>query len=341
LSTREIVAKTEASVALIKGRLGSGSGFLVRPGVLVTNAHVIEEEVLGSLEIFFPSAAEGAKGPYHARLLDKNAKRDLAILSVESGLPALPLAKSYRFRKGEDVTIIGTPALGGGVDLQNAVARGILSTETVVDDHTYYQLGASVNAGNSGGPAIDSVGEVIGVVTAKARGQEAIGFCIPVDDVSQALARMESLDKSDQARLERLHKIEAVARCLHRIGGLCAQALDRYVAGMQASLARGLPADVGLHAAAESLGGRVPFLRSALTGPMETEMRAVIHDLELAAHIRRDLGELRIVVGKMKDDVERPRGTFQNFSTHTAALNNEFNRCIRKLELDLEIKFED
>ena len=75
LTTREIVARTEASVALIKGRLGSGSGFLARPGVVITNAHVIELELLSALEVHFPSAAEGAKGPYPARLLDKDPRR--------------------------------------------------------------------------------------------------------------------------------------------------------------------------------------------------------------------------------------------------------------------------
>ena len=209
------MARTEASVALIKGRLGSGSGFLARPGVVITNAHVIELELLSALEVHFPSAAEGAKGPYPARLLDKNPRRDLAILAVESSLPALPLAGSYKFRKGEDVTIIGTPGIGGGMVLQNAVAHGILSTETVLDGQSYYQLGASVNAGNSGGPALDSSGEVIGVVTSKARGREAIGFCIPVGDVAQALVRMDHLERADQARLERIHNVEALARCLH------------------------------------------------------------------------------------------------------------------------------
>ena len=108
------------------------------------------------------------------------------------------------------MTIIGTPGIGGGMVLQNAVAHGILSTETVLDGQNYYQLGASVNAGNSGGPALDSSGEVIGVVTSKARGREAIGFCIPVGDVARALVRMDHLDRGDQARLERIHNVEAL-----------------------------------------------------------------------------------------------------------------------------------
>ncbi len=335
------MARTEASVALIKGRLGSGSGFLARPGVVITNAHVIELELLGALEVHFPSAAEGAKGPYRVRLLDKNPRRDLAMLAVESSLPALPLATSYKFRKGEDVTIIGTPGLGGGMILQNAVAHGILSTETVLDGQSYYQLGASVNAGNSGGPALDSSGEVIGVVTSKARGREAIGFCIPVGDVAQALVRMDHLERGDQARLERNHNIEALAHCLHALGSLYLEVLDQYVAAMAASRARGGTATAGIKAAADANRDRLAAWRSAFTGGMETEMNAVVRNLELPVHLRRGLGELRALTRTMRDHVDRPQGNFQSFSAQVAIMKNQFNLCVDRLIRDLEIRFEE
>jgi S1-C subfamily serine protease len=341
LTTREIVARTEASVALIKGRLGSGSGFLARSGVVITNAHVIELELLGALEVHFPSAAEGAKGPYRVRLLDKKPGRDLAMLAVESSLPALPLATSYKFRKGEDVTIIGTPGLGGGMILQNAVAHGILSTETVLDGQNYYQLGASVNAGNSGGPALDSSGEVIGVVTSKARGREAIGFCIPVGDVARALVRMDHLERGDQARLERIHNVEALARCLHALGSLHLEVLDQYVAAMEASRARGGTANAGIRAAAGANRDRLAAWRSAFMAGMETEMNAVVRNLELPVHLRRDLGELRALTRTMQDHVDRPQGNFQSFSAQVAIMKNQFNLCVDRLMRELEIRFED
>jgi serine protease Do len=302
---------------------------------------VIELELLTTLEVHFPSAAEGAKGPYRARLLDKNPRRDLAILAVDSSLPALLLARAYKFRKGEDVTIIGTPGLGGGKVLQNAVAHGILSTETELDGQSYYQLGASVNAGNSGGPALDSSGEVIGVVTSKARGREAIGFCIPVGDVAQALVRKDNLEQADQARLERIHDIEALARCLYSRGGLYADVLDQYLAAMEASRTRGEPIAVGLQAAAEANRDRMAVWRSALAGGMEAEMNGMLRDLELPVHLRRDLGELRGLTRSMQDRVERPQGDFQSFSAQVATMKNKFKVCAERIQRDLEIRFED
>jgi serine protease Do len=253
----------------------------------------------------------------------------------------LPLASSYKFRKGEDVTIIGTPGLGGGMVLQNAVAQGILSTETVLDGQSYYQLGASVNAGNSGGPALDSSGEVIGVVTSKARGREAIGFCIPVGDVTQALLRMDRLERGDQARLERIHNIEALARCLYSLGSLYLEVLDQYVAAMGASLSRGGTVNAGIHAAAGANRDRLAAWRTALTGGMETEMNAVARNLELPVHLRRDLGELRSVTRTMQDHVDRPHGNFQSFNAQVASMKNQFNQCVERLQRDLEIRFED
>jgi hypothetical protein len=225
--------------------------------------------------------------------------------------------------------------------LQNAVAHGILSTETELDGQSYYQLGASVNAGNSGGPALDSSGEVIGVVTSKARGREAIGFCIPIGDVTQALERMDRLERADQARLERIHNVEALARCLHSLGRLYLEVLDQYVAAMQAALSHGGTANAGIQAAAAANRERLAAWRAALTGATGAEVNAVGNNLELPAHLRGDLGELRNLTRKMQDHVDRPQGTFQSFSAQVAMLKNQFNVCAGKLQRDLEIRFED
>lgn len=79
LSTREIVARSEAAVAQIKGRFGSGSGFLVGPGLLATNAHVVAEEIPADLRVYFPSRDGVRKGPYRAALVVENVPRDIAL----------------------------------------------------------------------------------------------------------------------------------------------------------------------------------------------------------------------------------------------------------------------
>jgi hypothetical protein len=69
LTTKEVVEKTEASVALVKGNHGCGSGFLVGPGLVATNSHVVRREALQNLEVYFPSAAEKSRGPSGASLV--------------------------------------------------------------------------------------------------------------------------------------------------------------------------------------------------------------------------------------------------------------------------------
>jgi S1-C subfamily serine protease len=112
MTTADIVDESERSVALIKGKSSSGTGFLVAPGLLVTNAHVIANERISDLEVRFPSADGPNKGPSAVELMDEDRSRDLAILAIRSKLPPLRVAPAYRYRKGEDVTVIGNPGLG-------------------------------------------------------------------------------------------------------------------------------------------------------------------------------------------------------------------------------------
>ena len=187
LTTAEIVARWEPSVALVKGHASSGTGFVIKQGVVATNSHVINEEFISSLEVRFPSAPEGKQGPFAAELLYEDPKRDLAFLAVSTDLAAMEMAPSYSFTKGEDITVIGNPGLGDEVVLENAISRGVMSAKTVIDGMNYFQMSMAVNPGNSGGPVFDSAGRVIGVVTLKSSKAEAMAFCIPVEELRAAL----------------------------------------------------------------------------------------------------------------------------------------------------------
>lgn len=191
LSTADLVARVEPSVAIIASDQSHGTGFLVREGLLVTNAHVVEGAAEEDLTARFPSAPEGKRGPFRVRLVNVQLDRDLAFLEVDTDLPPIELAQQYPFRKGEDVLIVGSPGVGPEVVLENAVTRGILSTRAVLDGNAYYQLSASVNPGNSGGPVFDARGRVIGVVTLRASQQEALAFCVPIEDLQAAIRGLE------------------------------------------------------------------------------------------------------------------------------------------------------
>jgi S1-C subfamily serine protease len=194
LKSDEIFAHSVSAVALIKTPMGTGTGFLVRPGVLATNAHVIEMAAVNNLKVYFPSDEKGKDIAYDVDyVLSCNFKRDLAFLSVpkRAKVPPLKVARNYEFKPGRKVTVIGNPGLGGGVILENAVAEGVMSTRTTLQGESFYQLSIGINPGNSGGPAFDSFGEVIGVITLKALDKEGLAFCIPVDDLQKGLQAVD------------------------------------------------------------------------------------------------------------------------------------------------------
>jgi S1-C subfamily serine protease len=220
LSSAEIAEESEPSIALISGDGSVGTGFLVRTGIIATNAHVIDGEFISNLRVRFPSAQQAHQGPVTAQLLYEDTRRDLAFLRVKSPLPPLRVAKSYTFRKGEDVTAIGNPGAGGELILENAISRGLMSTKTSLEGQRYYQLGIAVNPGNSGGPVFNSRGAVIGVVTRKSAAQESLAFCIPVEDLNLAIEKVVTYPQDAIDREESRHRLILAVKELGGSGAL-------------------------------------------------------------------------------------------------------------------------
>jgi S1-C subfamily serine protease len=226
LSSAEIATESEASIAMITGDGSVGTGFLVRPGLIATNAHVIDDEFANSIRVRFPSAPEKAQqGPFPAELLYQDDRRDLAFLRVKSPLPPLPIADAYTFRKGEDVTVIGNPGAGGELILENAISRGLMSTKTAIEGERYYQLSIAVNPGNSGGPVFNSYGEVIGVVTRKSAMQEALAFCVPVEDLNLAIEKVVTYPQDKIEHEQSRHRLYMTVKQLGNGGALYCSAI--------------------------------------------------------------------------------------------------------------------
>jgi S1-C subfamily serine protease len=226
LSTAEIVEESEPSVALIKGNASSGTGFLVGPGLLATNAHVIEDEFIPDLEIRFVSADDKHNAPLKAELLYEDPERDLAFLAVKTDLKPLRVARTYAFRKGEDITVIGNPGIGDGQVLENAISRGVMSTKARIENRDFYQLGIAINPGNSGGPVFDSSGRVIGVATLKSTKQEATGFSIPIEDLQTALVKLSKQSTADANPYRSRHRLHAAVKGLGGGGALMCLIID-------------------------------------------------------------------------------------------------------------------
>jgi len=159
-------------------RVGSGSGFFVEGGYIVTNNHVVDNA--RKLRVRFDSGEE-----VEGTLVGTDAKTDLAVIKVDAKHARKPLAwgDSSRSRAGDNVFTIGAPfSLGNTVTAGIISARGRDISSGPYDD--YFQIDAPINPGNSGGPMFNAAGEVIGVNTAiysPSGGNVGIGFSIPAE----------------------------------------------------------------------------------------------------------------------------------------------------------------
>jgi S1-C subfamily serine protease len=165
-----VIERAKQSVALIKGKNGSGSGFVVRPTIVATNSHVINEEYIENLSIQFLSADRPDAPEFKVKLLYEDRRRDLALLLVESTIPKpLPLAQIKELPTGLPIVAIGNPSKltkKWAIQEINRVSEGTVDSLVSWDRQPFYHLKADIAPGNSGGPVLDArTGDVIGVVT--------------------------------------------------------------------------------------------------------------------------------------------------------------------------------
>ena len=163
----------------------SGSGFIIsQDGNIITNYHVIEYADKQKQPITV-MLHDGTK--YDATIVGTEESNDIAVLKIEAtGLNAASIGDSDAISVGETVYAVGNP-LG---ELEFSMSTGHVSaldrviTTQESESVNMFQVDAAVNPGNSGGPVYNTRGEVIGVVTAKYRGDtvEGLGFAIPSND---------------------------------------------------------------------------------------------------------------------------------------------------------------
>ena len=162
---------------------GAGSGFVIDSrGYILTNFHVVQEAQ--SIE-----ATLGDQSRYAAKLIGADQRNDIALIKIEPRsrkLTVLPLGDSSALQVGQRALAIGNPfgfqsTLTTGV--VSALGRTVQTGQTTFIDEAI-QTDAAINRGNSGGPLLNSRGEVIGINTAifTPSGTTAgIGFAIPIN----------------------------------------------------------------------------------------------------------------------------------------------------------------
>jgi S1-C subfamily serine protease len=181
-----------------------GSGFVIdKAGHIVTNYHVVAGAK--SVEVSF-SSSDNMK----ARIVGSDASTDLAVLQVDArsrALTPLPFGNSDRVSVGDSVVAIGNPL---GYDrsvtagIVSAVQRAITAPNQYPIDHVI-QTDAPINHGNSGGPLINSGGQVVGVTAKIATGDTGgdgnigIGFAIPANTVRSVVAQLIKKGKVEHA----------------------------------------------------------------------------------------------------------------------------------------------
>jgi len=167
---------------------GEGSGFFISPdGYAVTNNHVVDHAKTVQI-----TTDDGAT--YKAKVVGTDPKTDLALIKVDAdkSFPYVQFANSEP-RVGDWVVAVGNPfGLGGTVTAGIVSARGRDIGAGPYDD--YIQIDAPINKGNSGGPAFNVNGNVIGVNTAifsPSGGSVGIGFDIPASTAKMVVAQLK------------------------------------------------------------------------------------------------------------------------------------------------------
>lgn len=193
-----VVAQTRPSVVKIRGvatscqKVLEGTGFVIAPNKVMSNAHVVAGSDSVTVE------AEGKK--YDATVVSYDPNADISILDVPN-LPQQPLVFADEPAKsGTDAVVLGYPG-GGDFVATPARVREIIELsgpdiyKTTTVNREVYTIRGLVRQGNSGGPMINRSGKVIGVVFGAAVDDNDTGFVMTTNEVSRQLAKIGNTAK--------------------------------------------------------------------------------------------------------------------------------------------------
>ena len=184
-NARQIAQKVFHSIVLLvmedaNGQpLSQGCGFFVRPDIVATNYHVVEGSKSGFAKLI------GRKKTYSiASVVAADPNHDLALLKI-NGINAPPLSfpNNASVGVGDRVYDVGNP-----LGLEGTFTEGIVSgVRHSKGGDTFIQISAPISPGSSGGPVLNSKGQVIGVATGFFKGGQNLNFAVPSSYIKAAL----------------------------------------------------------------------------------------------------------------------------------------------------------
>ena len=181
-SFSDLVQELEGGLVQILTPTASGSGFAVSDdGLIITNAHLVEDHA-------FVSVRSVNGNSYGGVVRGKDKDLDLAVVKIHSlgNIKAMPLGDASEIRTGDPVFAMGFPLreqLGDDYTVTTGIVSSLRSSGAVAR----IQTDAAINVGSSGGPLVNSAGEVIGVNTATFREHMGISLAISIQEVKDNL----------------------------------------------------------------------------------------------------------------------------------------------------------
>jgi serine protease Do len=183
----------------IKGR-GMGSGFIISPdGYVLTNYHVVADASDVKVKL-------GDSREYTAKVVGSDQQYDVALLKIDGkNLPTVRVGDSNTLKPGQWVVAIGSP-----FGLDHSVTAGVVSAvgrSTGGQDQRYVpfiQTDVAINQGNSGGPLLNTRGEVVGInsqIFSASGGYMGISFAIPIDLAMGAVEQIKKTGRVSRGQL--------------------------------------------------------------------------------------------------------------------------------------------
>ncbi len=175
-----IIETETMGVVTIKTDVSQGTGFIITEnGYIITNQHVIAGAESAGVFTYDTNS-------YTVTLIGTNRVMDLALLKIDdTNLHKLDLGDSDDVKIGEKAIAIGNP-----LGLAFTATEGIISARDREGANKlpfYFQIDVPLNPGNSGGPLINTKGEVIGINNFKVSGAEGLGFALEINPAIEAI----------------------------------------------------------------------------------------------------------------------------------------------------------